>query len=354
MAVETTHSSARHARMAREPMGRCVLILLATCNGEKFVREQVASIICQSFVDWRLLIRDDDSSDSTRALLQTLARTDARIQLVDDGLGRLGAVGNFNRLLLLAAEQGADYCFLADQDDVWTTHKVTRQLAAMKDAELAYGHDEPILVHSDLEVVDDALRTVHLSFLRYCRIRHEPEGALRTLLVQNFVTGATCLVNRRLLELATPIPAEAVMHDWWLALVASAIGQIAFLNDATVRYRQHSKNTIGAVGFWKSVNPLRKSWNPRSAAGLRPFLQTLEQARALKRRIMESMVSTDRPCFDLVDEYCRLFETHVPRIRRALRVRRLGIGRQEPIRNAALLLRLLLTSTRNFNTQAIA
>jgi glycosyltransferase involved in cell wall biosynthesis len=341
---------ATEAPDARRRDGSVVLVM-ATCNGEQFLAEQITSIRAQTFSHWRLLVRDDASTDRTRELLRGFGKLDRRLVLIDDDDGRLGVVGNFNRLIGAALELGADFCLFADQDDVWEPDKIERQLAEMTRLENRLGKKLPLLVHSDLAVVTAALDLVHPSLLRYARIRHEPREPLRTLLVQNFVTGSTCLANRRLLELAASIPAEAVMHDWWLALVAAATGVIGFLPAATVRYRQHRGNALGADSFWASVNPLHKSWNPMSPNGLRQFLATIVQARALRAHLVKLGDRCPRESLGLVESYCRLFEPGVSRFQRVRRVGRLRIARQEPIRNAALRLRLLLTPTRAFLDQ---
>jgi glycosyltransferase involved in cell wall biosynthesis len=325
-----------------------VWIVLATYNGGAFLSEQLGSIRQQSFTGWRLLIRDDGSTDASPALVQQFARLDRRIEILADGESRLGPVGNFSALLTAALGRGAEYVFTCDQDDVWHADKMQEELALMTTAEA----DEPggaVLVHTDLAVVDERLNPRHASFMRFQRIRHEPDEPLRTLLVQNFVTGSTCLANRRLLEAALPVPQQAVMHDWWLALCAAALGTIRFFPKTTVLYRQHGGNAVGAGGFWASVNPLQKTWRLSSPAATREFRRLLDQARALRDRL-RAVVAAGRQSLTLVDEFCRLFDERLPRLERARRLRALKVRRQEPIRNALLLSRLLLTPGHHYLT----
>jgi len=115
----------------------------------------------------------------------------------------------------------------------------------MSELEARHGYSEPLLVHSDLQVVDAGLKPISSSFMQYQRIAHEDDG-LRTLLLSNFVTGCTCLLNRQLAELALPIPREAIVHDWWLALCAASAGHIGYIAEPLVKYRQHGANVIGA------------------------------------------------------------------------------------------------------------
>lgn len=220
-------------------------ILLATYNGQKFLPELLSSILQQTHKELRIIVRDDGSSDGTCALLDAFAREDARITVLPSA-GQLGAKGNFSRLMEHAS---ADYIFFADQDDVWKPEKIFLLLLRMKEMELVHGRRMPLLVHSDMQVVDVALKVLDHSFWHYSRLNPYYSRSLNKLLVQNTVTGCSTLINRPLLDIAAPIPDEAIMHDWWLALVAGAFGRIGVEDSPTVLYRQHGHNTIGAQKF---------------------------------------------------------------------------------------------------------
>jgi rhamnosyltransferase len=175
------------------------------------------------------------------------AREDARIGLLTDGRGNLGPLGSFGVLLEHALEREAAYVALSDQDDVWRADKLEHELALLRAHEASAGPGHPTLVHSDLAVVDCDLHPIHPSYLRYQRLQHVAHDPLRRLLLQNFVTGCTVVLNRALLEVATPVP-PVVMHDWWLAQCAAALGTVLFLPEPTVLYRQHGANTLGSRG----------------------------------------------------------------------------------------------------------
>jgi hypothetical protein len=142
----------------------------------------------------------------------------------------------------------APYVALADQDDFWFPQKLEKSLKRLQQMEDQCGVETPLLVHSDLQLVDKDGTPLGYSYLK--RQRLDP---LRTesvdLALTNVVTGCTVLLNRGLLEKALPIPFQALMHDWWLALVASAFGRIEFLSHSTVQYRQHGANLVGAHGL---------------------------------------------------------------------------------------------------------
>ena len=221
-----------------------VLILMATYNGERFIGEQLESIAAQTHREWELWVRDDGSSDATLSVVRDFAgRHPGRVRVIEDDEKHLGPCRNFARLMELALrESDAEYFALSDQDDVWREDKLEVQLDAIR----GLLEDRPALVFSDLEVVDEALRVLHASFWKMAR--YDPVRGVRipALLSRNVVTGCTILMNRLLLKQALPVPQEAPIHDWWLALVASVFGSIVHVPRALVQYRQHGSNAIGA------------------------------------------------------------------------------------------------------------
>lgn len=255
-------------------------ILLATYQGAAYLAELLASIRSQTFADWRLLARDDGSDDATVRILREVAACDRRFALVEpDGIRR-GPAGNFGLLMERAWQDGTDYFFFADQDDVWHADKVTRQLQGLRDAEtVAPG---PQLVFCDASVVDARRRPMHSSFLRQNRLPYNSSQPLKTLLGRSFVLGCACAVNRSLVEFALPLPVEIASHDWWLALCAACVGQIHCMDVPLLEYRRHEANA-SAAAFWKagSGGGIRRRWD----VGWRSFLRSLDQAHLLRDRL---------------------------------------------------------------------
>ena len=303
--------------------GGSVVIAMATYNGARFVSEQIRTIQDQTFRDWVLLVRDDGSHDETTRQISLMAQQDARIRLLEDGRGNQGAIGNFAMLMEAALEEGADYLFFADQDDFWLPEKLSTMLAAMKEMESREKSGTPLLVHCDLAVVDERLKVISESFANYSRL--SPATAdLGVLLCQNQVTGCACLINRRLLELACPVPSEVLMHDWWLALLAAASGKIGFIPLPLVKYRQHGGNVLGAVSFRQRLWQLLKS--PRQWQSHIAVLQGgIWQSRLLAERVGERRCALHEGAIEQIKTYARILE--VPPIRRAYTLRRYGIGK---------------------------
>jgi glycosyltransferase involved in cell wall biosynthesis len=306
------------------PMDK-IFIVLATHQGAAYLRPQVQSIRRQSLADWTLLVRDDGSTDSTAEILQELAGRDDRIRMLPGDGRRYGAVGNFALLIQRAFDLGADYLFLADQDDVWQTDKLRRQMELMRQGEMASGKRIAHLVYSDLVVVNERMQTVHGSFFKCSRLRQGGQQPLGTLLGRSFALGCTCGMNRPLVELVLPLPASIASHDWWAALCAAATGRISCLTQPTLWYRRHGGNSSGPVRFWAGFNPWRHSWPKRWQTGYRCFRRSLDQAIMLRSRLNERGATVAEETQLCLDQFCALFERPQPAWRRIGQLIRLGI-----------------------------
>ena len=220
-----------------------VLILLATYNGEKYINEMVDSIIAQDYDDWHLVLSDDSSSDSTPQILAKYAHDYPEKITHYESHIRFGNAQN-HFMHLLQKFHNAPYIMFCDQDDVWHKDKISKTLSKIKETE---ENDVPALVHTDLAVVDGNLNKISDSFCKLSKINGD-RLELNQLLVQNVVTGCTVMMNKKLAEICCrcPLPKEALMHDWWVAIICSVFGKSAFLDSATIDYRQHGSNSVGA------------------------------------------------------------------------------------------------------------
>ena len=281
-----------------------IVILLGTYNGEPYIEEQIKSIQDQTRQNWTLFIRDDGSTDNTVRILNSYQQEDNRIRVIVDKKSNLGTCGNFNELCKAALKTDVETLLFCDQDDVWLPDKIENQVNAIQRIENQYGKGCPILVHSDLSVVDSHLKRIHKSFLAYHGVRNVEKEALGTLLAQNYITACASAFNRSLLKLATPIPDEVLMHDWWFALCAAACGQIGFIETPMTLYRQHHNNTIGAKGLLNySINPFQNDLKARWRDGYNNFIRSMHQAALLKERIEERKFPADPGALKCIDIY---------------------------------------------------
>ncbi|MBO4693187.1 MAG: glycosyltransferase family 2 protein [Clostridia bacterium] len=218
-----------------------VTVLLAVYNGEMYLREQIESILNQTVSDIKIIIRDDGSTDSSAEIIGDYrSKYHDKISVIS-GEPTGSAMLNFYEMLKSSDD---DYIMFADQDDIWYEDKVRITLDKMLQAE-SENPEKPILVHTDLTVTDGKMNIISDSFFAYQKIFPE-DLSINRLLVQNYVTGCTVMINRALKNRALPIPNEAAMHDWWLALTASIFGKIVTIKSPTVYYRQHGNNSVGA------------------------------------------------------------------------------------------------------------
>ncbi|MDT8451880.1 MAG: glycosyltransferase family 2 protein [Gammaproteobacteria bacterium] len=252
-------------------------IIMSTCNGALHIEAQLDSIIAQTHGDWRLLIRDDGSVDATLEIISAYAdRYKDKITLLQDTRGNIGPCASFGVLL---ESTTAGYVALCDQDDVWLPDKLESQLRCIRDVEAAADENLPVLVHSDLRVVDESGSVVAESFWRYQKLQPSRMQTLPGLLVQNCVTGCATMINRPLIKLAAPIPEQAIMHDWWLALIAVSCGKVVAMQSVTLNYRQHGANQVGAKQWgWRHIRNIFDQGVQSMQQSLR---KTGQQAEAL-------------------------------------------------------------------------
>lgn len=235
-------------------------ILLSTYNGGLYIKELLQSLFAQTYKEWRLIVRDDGSTDNTLDIVETYAsKHHDRIVLLKDGKGRLGPCQSFAALLEYSP---APYIMFCDQDDVWLPNKIELTLKTTRELEAKH-KNTPILVHTDLKVVDERLNPLAESFWKYQHI-NPARIALNNLLIQNVATGCAMMLNMPLKKAALPIPSEAMLHDWWITLVAASSGRIEYINSPTMLYRQHGKNDTGAIEyslgyFIKRISSLNKT-----------------------------------------------------------------------------------------------
>jgi len=230
-----------------------VTVLLSTFNGSKFLQQQLDSLYQQSYSDIRILARDDGSSDSTRALLQS-EQEKGRIDLLE-GHGNLGPALSFFELLRSAASTGTEYVAFCDQDDVWHPGKIARAVSALTHA----AGDTPAMYCSRLELVDEDLAHVGYTEL-------PGKVGFGNALVESVAVGCTMVLNRKAIDLvAENLPTKVVIHDWWCYLVVSCFGEVVFDENAGIKYRQHGSNAIGvaANGFTR----LARKWRRFFGAG---------------------------------------------------------------------------------------
>ena len=214
-------------------------VLMATYNGQKFLKEQIDSILNQTYSDFRLIISDDCSKDETRQILEEYEKKDKRIEVYLQKKN-LGYVKNFEFLLTKVEN---NIYMLSDQDDVWNSTKIEHTYNKLKET-------DSDLVFTDLEVVDENLKTLYLSFNDYMKLSRKIKkykNDYRLQYLYNCVTGCTLMSKKKFLNLILPLPTDSkyAIHDTWIACTIANNGKIEYLDEKTIKYRQHGNNQVG-------------------------------------------------------------------------------------------------------------
>lgn len=212
-------------------------VILSSYNGEKFIRDQVQSILNQVDVQVRLIIRDDGSTDTTPDIIHQMCEHNEIIQFVKGS--NLGVVGSFFELMKIAGDE-SDYLAFADQDDFWKPGKLIRAHEQMK----SIAKEIPVMYYSRLEFTDSELRTIGFSQVpKY--------SGFNNAVVQNQATGCTVVLNNSAKNKVTEhLPSWALMHDWWCYLVISAFGKIIYDDQSNILYRKHGNNVTPATPWF--------------------------------------------------------------------------------------------------------
>ena len=230
--------------------------MLATYNGERYLREQIDSLYQQTFKGWTIYVHDDGSMDQTCNILREYAAKYDNFIILDYP-SQHGAKNNF--FSLLQAVQ-ADYYLFSDQDDKWCADKIEKQMAKMKEAERS-NPGKPVLVFSDLFIVDSELHQTGTTLWEQERIYPELLTTFDKAGALEFVTGCTMLFNKRAKDTVVFPADNAVMHDSWITLcVLRAGGVIKAIDEPLVYYRQHSNNEIG-VNHWVQYSRMKRLLN---------------------------------------------------------------------------------------------
>lgn len=199
-----------------------ITVCIATFNGEKYIREQLNSILFQLSLQDEVIVSDDGSTDNTISIIKSF--NDKRIKIID-GVYRHSPTLNFENAL---KEAKGDYIFLADQDDVWKDDKVKICLKWLQ-------HYDCII--SDAEVTDENLKITSPSLYQLMNIK---SGRVYNILYKNGYTGCCMAFTKRVKEAALPFPKDIPMHDILIGNVAAFLYKVKFIDDKLIYFRRHS------------------------------------------------------------------------------------------------------------------
>lgn len=250
-----------------------ITIIMAVYNGQEYIREQLESLKDQTYTEWRLVIRDDRSSDKTAEMVKKFSDEVEQEVIFKVNEKPSGSAKN-NFALLINDAKESDYVMFCDQDDIWKKDKIEITFNKMKQAEERYGRDFPLLVHGDVEVIDENGNINADSMFEMSHIN--ADSKLPQILIQNHVTGCTMMCNKKLIAGISEYASSEyiIMHDYLSALYASVFGKIEVIKKPLLSYRQHSGNSVGAKNNNNPVYLLK-----RLANGRKSYKEAMETSR---------------------------------------------------------------------------
>lgn len=243
-----------------------VTIILSTYNGEKYIKNQIDSLLRQTYKNWKLVVRDDGSKDSTLEILESYRKKyPNQIQILPD-ISNKGVKESFFSLIW-SLDLNTDYLMFCDQDDIWLDNKVERTLFFMKEKEKE--SKKAILLHTDQFIVNDDLNIISKSSKIFFNINIKNNN-FENLIINPIVTGCTMMVNRKLLEELQRLKLLSLqkiyLHDYAISLIASLIGEIYYLPESTMYYRVHSNNvtvSLNKRSLFNKIIDLKKVYYSR-------------------------------------------------------------------------------------------
>ncbi|WP_339879008.1 glycosyltransferase family 2 protein [uncultured Algoriphagus sp.] len=225
-------------------------ILIPTFNGAKYLDAQLQSIFNQDYKFWRIILRDDGSSDNTREIIAYWKNIyPEQIQELTDGKKGLGVSQSYGYLI---SKSEAPYIMLCDQDDYWHPQKISKSLQAIQTAEKEFGKSLAIMVCSDLEIVDSDLKLVSPSFWKDRNDDPRLLNDFEKLIAHSVVTGNTIMLNKSAAILVIPVKTNFFLFDQWISIKVARYGKIIFIDEPLVKYRQHSSNVLGSFRMSKT------------------------------------------------------------------------------------------------------
>jgi len=205
-----------------------ISIAMCTYNGELFIKEQIDSILNQTYCDFELVITDDGSSDKTINIVKEYQLLDNRIKFFQNKTN-LGFVKNFEKAISLCT---GEYIALADQDDIWKINKLEIFLDEIKDT---------VLIYSDAILVDKYSNSIGSELIRSNKKKLVSGSCNKSFLLSNCVSGNTLMFKKELVKYILPIPKGISFHDIWIAFVSSTYGTITYTEESMTYYRRYSE-----------------------------------------------------------------------------------------------------------------
>ena len=286
-----------------------VTIVLSTYNGDRYLQEQIDSLISQTYKNIKILIRDDGSTDGTHEILKQYTAQNKNIEVVFEK--NIGVTASFLRLVAMASSE-SEFISFCDQDDVWEPEKIARAVSLLKQ----YDQDTPLLYCGAVEIVDKELQHI-----RYGRIPTR-KTVIKNAIVENIATGCTSVINKPAIKLI--IEREVCVdnisiHDWWTYILISTFGIVVFDKQTKIKYRQHENNVVGSftgLKFWlERIKRQLKQNNKTMQVQVVELLKTYGTSMEDSKRVLLNNFATKTISHNIVSRFFYAINTPVYRQR---------------------------------------
>lgn len=273
-------------------MNKKVLILMATYNGESYLKEQLDSILTQTYDNWELWIQDDGSQDRTIDIIENYQKVENRIFLLRNQTAYHGAFLNFFTLISRVRESTeADYYCFVDQDDVWEVNKLEVLTEYLQEKERQQGVDTPIMCYSDMSLIDGNGVKIADSLNR--EVNNELKNAYQIFYMHNYIWGCATILNHSLFN-NVPIydlsQQVTVSHDNYFAKYAICFGKLYFVDEQLVRYRRHGNNVSGLPTRRIALSQIKEGYSELAKRHAYIYSQTLLFTEQFKSKSDKSAV----------------------------------------------------------------
>ena len=224
-------------------------ILLATYNGERYIKQQLYSLLGQTFQDWKLLIHDDGSTDDTVKIIKEFLNIDKRLHFIEDNIFFGNAGENFMHLLKFSC---SEYIIFCDQDDVWFENKLAVLYNLIKKEKGACAAYCNSYLYDGKEIIGDKVTRFHRDSLQ------------NSLFLNGGVQGCSLMFNQQLKSILGEFPSYIYMHDHFITIATVTFGKMLHTNSSLMLYRQHNNNVTGNmhINFSDKLKTFFKLNNP--------------------------------------------------------------------------------------------
>lgn len=299
-------------------------IVIATYNGQMYIREQLESVLANNYKDISIEVCDDGSTDGTIGIVKEYVDNYPNITLHENPQN-LGYTMNF---LEGIRRSTSPYIMLCDQDDIWHEDKIEKTYERMRGFEKENGESVPLLVFTDAMNFDSGSGENLGSFHKNSHLDIKKMDTAH-IFMENKCIGCTVMVNAAVLNYLSVLPKEIRVHDWWLALICSNFGKISYIAETTLQYRQHSGNMIGGSGFAEYLKKRITNLHRQREA----IRETFAQGEAFYKIFGAELPEAKQK---IAQQFAQM--SHTGALGRRMKMMRFGFCKSGLIRNIALFL----------------